>query len=125
MSVYNIPTAFRTKGKFDVAAFKKACGFLIQQYPILGAAIREENGIPYHVIESVGEISVHQETIGDLKEKEIDGCIKDKAKIPFSLETGPLMRVHLFSRTDHDHILLIVDATESLTVHDCLINGTA
>jgi len=44
--------------------------------------------------------------------------LKAKAKAPFDLKRGPFIRIHLLSRSEQDHILLIV-------IHHMVFDGSS
>ncbi len=117
MSAYNVPIAFKIEQKLDVSSFKKACEFLFKEYPILNTVIQEDNGMPYQ-IQSDGDLFFKEEKINHLKENEIISFVQKRAKEPFVLETGPLFRVNLFSKSEDDMIVLI-------TIHHIIVDGTS
>ncbi len=101
MSAYNIPICFRIGKKTDMDTFKRACSFVLEQYPILTTRIGQEDGVPYQEVPGFAAPDVRQKDISDLASGEIIAYLKEKAKEPFSLENEPLMRMYLFSRTQN------------------------
>ena len=121
MSAYNVPVALRFRQDLDVDSFRKACAFLLDQYPILGSRFTEVNGEPRQYIPTQRPLSFAHEAIDHLDERDIVPFLRAKVKQPFDLEQGPLMRVHLFSRqrgAKQDHIALI-------TIHHIVFDGTS
>ncbi|MCR4443371.1 MAG: amino acid adenylation domain-containing protein, partial [Peptococcaceae bacterium] len=107
-SAYNIPLCFRVSGKLHPDSFKKACSFVVEQYPVLDSAVREENGVPYRTVCPSQSPDFRQEDASGLKKHEILSYLRKKAKEPFSLENGPLLRVHFVSLSEQEHYILIV-----------------
>ncbi|HXH10352.1 MAG TPA: amino acid adenylation domain-containing protein, partial [Alphaproteobacteria bacterium] len=132
MSAYNVPVALRFRQGLDVDSFRKACAFLLEQYPILGSRFTEVNGEPRQYIPAQRPLSFAYEAIDHLNECDIIPFLRAKVKQPFDLEQGPLMRVHLFSRprgVEQDHIALITihhivfDGTSSILLASALVNA--
>ncbi len=116
MTAYNVPMALCIKQEINTNLFRKACEFTIKCHPILGSVILEDNGEPYQTILSTENLSFQLEKIGHLKEDEMTSYLRKKVKEPFDLETGPLMRIHLFSVSEQESVLLI-------TIHHIIFDG--
>ncbi len=127
-SAFNVPIAFRFKGEIDLDRFRRACESLLRRHPILGAVFGEEDGEPFQTIPSgrAGEgpdLPFREENVDHLSEEEMTPHILRTAREPIDLEAGPLMRVHLFYRTDGgagrgEEIALI-------TIHHIVFDGTS
>lgn len=118
MSSYNIPLCFCIRQKLDIEKFKQAWSFILQQYPILTSVFGEDDGIPYQIIQPSQPLAWQQEDISMLESDEVLPYLRKKAKDPFSLESGPLMRIQLLSRSEQEHIVLIV-------VHHIIFDGSS
>ncbi len=118
MSAYNIPLCFRIDQKLDIEKFKQACSFILQKYPILTSVFGEDDGIPYQMIQPSQPLGWQQEDISTLEADKILPYLREKAKEPFSLERGSLMRIQLLSRSEQEHIVLIV-------IHHIVFDGTS
>jgi len=118
MSAYNVPIAFRSRQAIDIGLLRKVCAHVLKRFPLLGSAIVQEDGVPYQINHSEVELSFHHETIEHLKDPDILPYLKEKAKTPFDLKRGPLMRTHLLSRSAQDHIVLII-------IHHIVFDGTS
>ncbi|NEW09011.1 amino acid adenylation domain-containing protein [Paenibacillus sp. SYP-B3998] len=116
MSAYNLPICFRIRERIDVDLFKQALHYIVEQNPILKTVIEEENGIPYQIIQQSQALYFDKEDISNLKSEDILPYIKKIASEPFSLNKGPLMRVHLFKGLEEEHIVLI-------NVHHIIFDG--
>ncbi|MFA6173946.1 MAG: amino acid adenylation domain-containing protein, partial [Kiritimatiellales bacterium] len=117
---YNIPLCFHIAQSVDAGALKKACRFLLDQYPVLastfveqdGELIRETRTEPVLVPVSIME----QQDVSALDPEQLLTHIRTIAKLPFELDSGPLVRFHLFSRGRRDNYLL-------LTLHHIVFDG--
>lgn len=118
MSAYHIPLCFRITKPIHAETFKKALLFVQRQYPVLTSVIQEENGIPFQTVQSSEALSFEEEDISTMKSAEILPFLKEKAKVPFRLEAGPLWRTHLFHRSNEECILLI-------TIHHIIFDGVS
>ncbi|MCP4150609.1 MAG: AMP-binding protein, partial [bacterium] len=98
MSAYNVPIAMQTRQHIEAPLLEKTCRYMLERYPILGTVFGEENGEPYQAVSLPAELFFQKERLPG-KEEDITALLREKAKEPFNLETGPLMRIHLFTRT--------------------------
>ncbi|MCP4135959.1 MAG: SDR family NAD(P)-dependent oxidoreductase [bacterium] len=117
---YNVPTAFKIAGEMNTAALKNAFTQLVLRHESLRAHIALQDDEYVQYIKPGAEFIFETE---DLENKggtrdDIESYIRTKVREPFNLETGPLMRVHLFSFSRSSHILLI-------TVHHIVFDGPA
>ncbi|MCY7808516.1 amino acid adenylation domain-containing protein [Bacillus spizizenii] len=118
MSAYNIPLCFRISKRIHAETFKKALLFVQRQYPVLTSVIQEENGIPLQTVQSSEVLYFEEEDISAIKSAEVLSLLKEKAKEPFHLEAGPLLRIHLFHRSKEECIVLI-------TIHHIIFDGVS
>ncbi|HXO71633.1 MAG TPA: condensation domain-containing protein, partial [Bradyrhizobium sp.] len=108
MSAYNVPFCFRTLRRLDRDAFRKACCALLERNPILANPIHGEAGVPYRAGQPSEAPFFQEEDASTLSEKELLPHLARKLKEPFSLERGPMIRVHVLSRSADEQIVLIV-----------------
>ncbi|MGG4217621.1 amino acid adenylation domain-containing protein, partial [Paenibacillus jamilae] len=118
INAYNIPICLRFNTKIEKENLKQAFYTVLEQYPILQSVIEEENGIPYQKLGSAQPFNMQTEDISSLKVDEIIPFIRSKAKQPFALEQEPLMRVHLMSRSEQEHFILVV-------IHHIIFDGSS
>jgi amino acid adenylation domain-containing protein len=115
---YNVPCAYQIRGAVHIKALKNAFEHLSLRHPCLRTRIRAENEQPLQVIEQKAHFFFETQNISHLPESDINAYLKFKVREPFDLEKGPLMRVHLFSFSDTEHILLFI-------LHHIIFDGTA
>ena len=108
MHAYNIPLCFHINQMINIDILKRTCSFIVKQYPILNTVIRDENGIPYQKINENQKIDFRYEDISEVNKNDIILYLREKAKDPFSLEKGPLMRIILLSKSKYENYLLII-----------------
>ncbi|WP_139492062.1 non-ribosomal peptide synthetase [Brevibacillus dissolubilis] len=118
MSAYNLPLCFRISNRLDIEKFRSALQFVREQFPILTSVIEEVQGAPVQTIQPAQPLSFQQEDLSALDSSEVLPYLREKAKEPFALEKGPLMRAHLFSRSDQEHYVLI-------TIHHIIFDGVS
>ena len=118
MSAYNVPICFRISPKLDFDLFKSACLFTIKQHQILSHAIIETDGSPCQVekIEQVPGI-----TTGDLtgrSSSEILSFLRERSKVPFSIQNDSLMRVEIYTVNNNSQVVLIL-------IHHIIFDGSS
>jgi polyketide synthase PksN len=118
MSAYNVPVCFKIGRKLDLEKFQRACRFMLEQYPILTTIIEEDNGVPYQVFQPSQPLLFHSEDISKLDSQEVLPYLRRKIKAPFLLQQGPLMRVHVLSRSEQEQIILFV-------IHHIIFDGSS
>ncbi|WP_064201988.1 non-ribosomal peptide synthetase [Brevibacillus brevis] len=116
MSAYNVPLCFCIRQKWDVALFKQACRHVWKQHPILQRSITEKQGVPYLIQRLEQSLAIEQEDISSLTSQDVLPYLRQKVKEPFSLEKGSLLRIHLLSRSEEEHYVLI-------TIHHMIFDG--
>uniref|UniRef100_UPI00016B21B7 condensation domain-containing protein n=1 Tax=Burkholderia pseudomallei TaxID=28450 RepID=UPI00016B21B7 len=96
---YNVPLCFAVRD-LRADAFRRALRFVARQYPSLCAAIRVIDGEPRRVQPAGATLEPIEATLADTLGPDADEAailawLRKQARQPFSLEDGPLCRVHL------------------------------
>ncbi|GAA0993661.1 hypothetical protein GCM10009555_084700 [Acrocarpospora macrocephala] len=91
-AVHHMPFAVRFAGPVDIPALGRACARVVERHPLLRAAIRQTDGVPY----LVEGLPVRVELGSDPEEEILR---------PFDLEKGPLARMSLL---DDGRLLVVV-----------------
>ncbi len=115
-AAYNVANTVHIRSYVDVLALRRAFHALIDRHPMLRTTFTTKNGEPVQ--------KIHAERQLCFEEKEAYGCSWDELKKqvvetyqrPLNLETGPVLRVTLFTRSVQDYILL-------LTGHHIVLDG--
>ncbi len=119
-AAYNIPLAVRSRGPLDLAALERSINEIIRRHESLRTTFRTVNGRPVPVIAPTLTLSI---TTVDLRgvskserETELLTLVRDRARQPFDLSRGPLLRVHLYRLAETDHVI-------SLTAHHAIFDA--
>ncbi|MEH7243832.1 amino acid adenylation domain-containing protein, partial [Bacillus sp. JJ269] len=109
-ALYNVPIAWRLKGKWNIEMLKKGYNAIIHRHEILRTVFHEVDGKPVQIVQQ--DITVPLSVI-DLrylspedKTSKIENISKIEAKKPFDLSQGPLLRTHLIVMDNKELVLL-------------------
>jgi acyl carrier protein len=109
-TAYNMITAMRLRGPFDVGALRGALSGLISRHEALRTSFAEHDGVPrMHVEPAPGRLWLEEFDVSDVPEpsraQRALRLISDSCQQPMDLRCAPLLRVFL-ARLDHaDHLL--------------------
>lgn len=109
-AAYNIVNAVRLLGELDIGALQYAFAKLVERHPALRTTFSTVNREPVQLVHEQMQIDFQLQDVSTWSEEFLNQCLQQTAHLPFNLEQGPLMRVHLFAQSEREHILL-------LTVH--------
>ena len=119
-STYNIPLVIRVGGALDVEALERSLNDLVARHEILRTTYTVVDETPVQLIASELKLSVPLTDVSDIHESERDEqvqqLIKSEAREPFSLSTGPLLRMSVLRLKEEDYVLM-------LTLHHVLADG--
>ena len=119
MGAYNVPVTLKIHDKIQVDLLKQAFEFMLKEHPILQTVITtDEEGSPLQYINKERPLCFNQKSIQSLSEEDLLKLLKTTFKQPFKLDRDPLMRVHLFSQSPDEHILLVV-------IHHIIFDGAS
>jgi amino acid adenylation domain-containing protein len=106
-AAYNLGFTARIVSAFDAGLMRTAVERLIDRHPILRSTYRMSDGNPSLFILGFLEPLFVQHDAAGLSEDELSTAVQRCNRAPFDLENGPIIRVHIFSRSDSDHVLLL------------------
>ncbi|RYZ35944.1 MAG: amino acid adenylation domain-containing protein, partial [Myxococcaceae bacterium] len=120
-TAYSIPVSLKLEGTLDTTALQHAFDELVRRHEVLRTTFRPHEGTPSQVIHPPFPMPVR---FVDLTSIEAPGARQtealriaaDEARIPFSLEEGPLVRVLLLKLGPTEHGL-------ALTQHHIISDG--
>ncbi len=115
-AAYNVALAVRICSEIDRSALQNACQALLDRHPSLRTTYMMEDTELIQRVHGDMPVSFRVHERRDVDLQELRDEVIDVSHLPFRLESGPVMRVDLFSRTETDHILLI-------TVHHIAVDG--
>ncbi|MBV9792056.1 MAG: AMP-binding protein, partial [Chloroflexi bacterium] len=107
-SAYNLANAVRLRQELDVAALREAFHMLAARHPVLRATFSVVDGQPTQQIQQPGTLFFEHEAAAQWSEAELRQRLEAEAERPFDLERGPVLRIYLFTRSAHEHVLLVV-----------------
>ncbi len=113
---YHLPSATTIRGKIDLDVWRKALDYVVQRHPILRTTFRMGETEPLQATRDSILPFFHHEDCSAHQPDDLIRYIHEVGFQPFDLGAGPLIRVHLFSRSREEHILLIV-------VHHIVFDG--
>ncbi len=117
-AAYNVPFLARVRSTLDPHALRRAFQSLLDRHPSLRTTYAVRAG------QSVQQVHQHQEVdflatdVSTWNQAALDQQLEDEVHRPFDLERGPVLRVHLFTRSAQDHVLLLV-------VHHIAVDGVS
>jgi 3-oxoacyl-(acyl-carrier-protein) synthase/aryl carrier-like protein len=116
-TAYHLPHAFRIRGAVDPEALRTALRRLAERHPVLRATFTVAGAEPVQRADGAPPAL----ELLDARYRgngQIAAMLRDRTDAPFDLERGPLLRAHLLTRADDDHILLTV-------THHLVFDGTS
>ncbi|GAA3625087.1 non-ribosomal peptide synthetase [Flavivirga jejuensis] len=117
-SVYNIPIAFRLYQKVNILLFKKACTFLLEQYPWINNTFSQNNVEPSQIMRHELSLDFNYEEISYKKKKDLIEDLRNRSRRPFNLTKDSLMRVDFLSESRKKQYVLI-------TIHHIVFDGSS
>ena len=119
-ATYNIPLALRFEGPLDTGALEVALHEIVRRHEALRTTFTSVDGKPYQLVHEPGpsELPLFDLSRLDPEERTAEARrrISAEARIPFSLETGPLLRTTLLRLGAEEHLLLV-------TMHHIVSDG--
>jgi len=104
---YNIYITVRIGSELDLGAWHRAWLHIVQRHPILRTTYTERDGQPVQVVHPYQEVDVKVTDASSWSEDYLKKQMLAEADRPYNLETGPVLRVHLFTRSPEEHIQLL------------------
>ena len=114
-AVYNIIYAVTIESELDLNLFRQSCEKLTQRHAVLRSTFHFVSGEAVQRIHADSGDFFRHVDVAALDEADIRRRVNDEAAAVFDLETGPLLRIHLFSKSAQEHVLL-------LTVHHLAVD---
>ena len=110
-AVYNIPRAFRIRGRLDVEALGRALDTIQERHEVLRSAFPAVDGNPVQVVGPARSPSLRVVDLGAFAQTDRDAealrIAEEEAGRPFDLAVGPVMRAMLLRLAEEEHVLLV------------------
>jgi hypothetical protein len=108
---YNMPMAARLAGPFDESAFVRSLEYLAARHETLRTSFPAAGGAPGRSIAPNVEISFQRCDLRDVespeREAQLQRRLREAARKPFDLATGPLLRTVLFRTGRQEWVVLL------------------
>ncbi|MEH1869859.1 MAG: amino acid adenylation domain-containing protein [Nostoc sp.] len=104
---YNIYTTVWISSELDLGAWHRAWQHIIERHPILRTTYKQHEDQPVQIIHPYQEVDIK---VTDASFWDLDYLKKQilaEAERPYNLETGLILRVHLFTRSATEHIQVL------------------
>ncbi|MCI0493534.1 amino acid adenylation domain-containing protein [candidate division KSB1 bacterium] len=105
-SIYNLLYAVRIRSEVDVPLLKQAFQTLIDRHPTLRTTFHAVKGEPVQKVHEEIDVDFQLEDASAWSEEDLQKRLEKETRMQFNLETGPLFRVRMFSKSNDEHILL-------------------
>ncbi|HEX8905984.1 MAG TPA: condensation domain-containing protein, partial [Longimicrobiaceae bacterium] len=119
-ATYHMPLFARLEGELDQGALRRALDELVRRHESLRTRFPLVDGLPVQRVAPPAPVELLTHDFAafrdDEREEEAGRLVREHARIPFNLETGPLFRADLARLGQHDHLLLI-------TLHHVIADG--
>jgi amino acid adenylation domain-containing protein len=107
-AAYNLFFGVRIRSELDIAELRGAFSDLMLRHSSLRTVYAMRGGEPVQEIREQAEAGWFTETDSSAWTEDIfNEYLNTEAHRPFDLEKGPVMRVHLFARSEKEHVLLL------------------
>ncbi|HEY1617379.1 MAG TPA: condensation domain-containing protein, partial [Streptosporangiaceae bacterium] len=112
-ATYNMPYAMWLDGPLDAAALQRTMDDMVGRQAVLRTSIVAFDGVPEQVIADTGTVLIERiELDAELDDTgrtgQAESIAADRARQPFDLATGPLMRAALIGAGPDRHLLVLV-----------------
>jgi len=104
---YNIYTTVRISSSLDLGAWHRAWLRIVERHQALRTTYTERDGQPVQVVHLYQEVDLKVTDASSWSDDYLKKQILAEAECPYNLETGPVLRVHLFTRSAVEHIQLL------------------
>jgi 3-oxoacyl-(acyl-carrier-protein) synthase/pyruvate/2-oxoglutarate dehydrogenase complex dihydrolipoamide acyltransferase (E2) component/acyl carrier protein len=115
-SAYNIPICFEWPGDLDTQRLQEAVNCVLEQFPVLANVMVEKQGKLIQYANRNARVELQTQNMAGESRESLLRRLREIARQPFSLESGPLLRVHVITSAPQEHVLLIV-------VHHAICDG--
>ncbi len=109
-ALYNLPSAFRFRGRFSVAAVRYALTELVRRHEVLRMRYADVLGEPVQLPSGVlpeWPVIDLSRLPEDERERELSQLTEADLRTPFELAGGPLIRASVLRLGENDHALLV------------------
>ena len=113
---YNVAFAGRITSEVDVPALRRAVQGWVDRHPALRTRYMVADGSPVQQVEPERQVAFTPVDAASLSDEGLRRRVDAAYREPFDLVSGSLLRVHLFTCGERDHVFL-------LTAHHIAVDG--
>jgi amino acid adenylation domain-containing protein len=107
-AAYNVASALRIRGDLSRPALRQTFQRLIDRHPSLRTSFTAPNGEPLQTVQRQVAPDFIEEDASGWSMESLTEWLNEEAHRPFDLEQGPLLRIRLLTRSESEHVLLLV-----------------
>ena len=117
---YNVPVAYRIKGRLDVEALEHSINRIVERHEMLRTVFAMVDEMPAQHVQAPIAVKVQLVEAWDQvsSETELGRLVQKEGRRPFDLSRGPLLRAKLLRLTECDHVLIV-------TMHHIVADGVS
>ncbi|MEN3328617.1 MAG: hypothetical protein V7638_3424, partial [Acidobacteriota bacterium] len=119
-AAYNVPLAMRLTGPLNVSALEQSFTEIVHRHESLRTCFPERDGQPVQLVNPAEPFTIPFSDLTALPVSEREATAIEMAQVemnqPFTLSTGPLLRVKLLRLSDSEHIVVV-------TMHHIISDG--
>ncbi|PWK14434.1 non-ribosomal peptide synthetase/type I polyketide synthase [Tumebacillus permanentifrigoris] len=104
---YGLPMAWTIRTTLEINALQGALQDLVDRHPVLRTTYSVRDGEPVQLIHAQSQAHFQQVDASGWDADRLHARLIEETHRPFDLEKGPVFRVHLFSRENNEHVLLL------------------
>jgi natural product biosynthesis luciferase-like monooxygenase protein len=112
---YNVKLAARISAGVDAKALRNAFQLLVNRHPSLRTVFPTFKGKPVQQVQECQVVNFTEADASALNPEQLRRRLSEESHKPFDLERGPLLCIHLFKSSPHEHVLL-------LTMHHIVVD---
>jgi hypothetical protein len=110
---YNMPYAMCLDGPLDSRSLQRALDAMVARHAVLRTSIVAFDGVPEQVVADTGTVPIERIDLPAAMEdgeraRQAESIAADRARQPFDLAAGPLMRATLIGAGPDRHLLVLV-----------------
>lgn len=111
--LYNVFFSVRVLGHFDTGHMQDTMRFLVRRHEALRTVFRMRDGAPVQIVQDFVEPQFeivdlsHVAPSRDARQAEAERLARDEIRLPFDLETGPLIRMWVARESDASHLVVV------------------
>ncbi|MFW2403321.1 MAG: amino acid adenylation domain-containing protein, partial [Gammaproteobacteria bacterium] len=107
-AAYNVKLPVRLSGPIDPDCLQRAIDHVVERHESLRTTFASRSGAPVQIVSSSTDVRLVTQEMRGATADQLQQKVGELALHEFSLETGPLLRVHLLVIDDDEHLLVMI-----------------